>query len=205
MPASRDEGRKPRQIETLLAAADRLFGHVLSGGPAGIGELDAELRTLFEQKDGGAKPPAGWSEEEFAEASGLVRTAKAVIETDHAFFGDLLELLEPFAARCRRRFLDAGYVRFDGLLARARDLLKTHPHVRARLTRQFKAILVDEFQDTDPVQYEILLFLAEHEDRLAETRSEEHTSELQSHSDLVCRLLLEKKKKTDINITITQK
>src|SRR5438034_5069730 len=28
-----------------------------------------------------------------------------------------------------------------------------------------------------------------------EQRSEEHTSELQSHSDLVCRLLLEKKKK----------
>src|SRR5438132_5408779 len=28
------------------------------------------------------------------------------------------------------------------------------------------------------------------------SRSEEHTSELQSHSDLVCRLLLEKKKKT---------
>src|SRR5438034_5582392 len=28
-------------------------------------------------------------------------------------------------------------------------------------------------------------------------RSEEHTSELQSHSDLVCRLLLEKKKITD--------
>src|SRR5476649_926081 len=28
-------------------------------------------------------------------------------------------------------------------------------------------------------------------------RSEEHTSELQSHSDLVCRLLLEKKKKND--------
>src|SRR5260221_10736285 len=30
----------------------------------------------------------------------------------------------------------------------------------------------------------------------ARLRSEEHTSELQSHSDLVCRLLLEKKKKT---------
>src|SRR5438034_8476754 len=29
----------------------------------------------------------------------------------------------------------------------------------------------------------------------AQHRSEEHTSELQSHSDLVCRLLLEKKKK----------
>src|SRR2546421_3458241 len=30
-----------------------------------------------------------------------------------------------------------------------------------------------------------------------ELRSEEHTSELQSRSDLVCRLLLEKKKQTD--------
>src|SRR5260221_1002542 len=29
------------------------------------------------------------------------------------------------------------------------------------------------------------------------SRSEEHTSELQSHSDLVCRLLLEKKKKEE--------
>src|SRR2546427_7356634 len=32
----------------------------------------------------------------------------------------------------------------------------------------------------------------------AVTRSEEHTSELQSQSNLVCRLLLEKKKKYDI-------
>src|SRR5260221_5961233 len=33
-------------------------------------------------------------------------------------------------------------------------------------------------------------------------RSEEHTSELQSHSDLVCRLLLEKKKSENSNVTI---
>src|SRR2546427_1748988 len=32
---------------------------------------------------------------------------------------------------------------------------------------------------------------------LAQTRSEEHTSELQSQSNLVCRLLLEKKKKAE--------
>src|SRR3989440_9365437 len=36
--------------------------------------------------------------------------------------------------------------------------------------------------------------------RLSGSRSEEHTSELQSRSDLVCRLLLEKKKKTTRNI-----
>src|SRR5438034_3036716 len=34
-------------------------------------------------------------------------------------------------------------------------------------------------------------------EKSASRRSEEHTSELQSHSDLVCRLLLEKKKKKD--------
>src|SRR5438034_7278527 len=33
------------------------------------------------------------------------------------------------------------------------------------------------------------------DNRVLAVRSEEHTSELQSHSDLVCRLLLEKKKK----------
>src|SRR5215204_6650112 len=38
------------------------------------------------------------------------------------------------------------------------------------------------------------------------SRSEEHTSELQSHSDLVCRLLLEKKKtKYIIRFVITNK
>src|SRR2546430_5578271 len=34
-------------------------------------------------------------------------------------------------------------------------------------------------------------------------RSEEHTSELQSQSNLVCRLLLEKKKNTSLNSTLT--
>src|SRR5256886_12922543 len=38
---------------------------------------------------------------------------------------------------------------------------------------------------------------------LCPTRSEEHTSELQSQSNLVCRLLLEKKKKKSTYTTIT--
>src|SRR5438034_6375218 len=40
----------------------------------------------------------------------------------------------------------------------------------------------------------------DHADRQqhSQPRSEEHTSELQSHSDLVCRLLLEKKKKNRV-------
>ena len=39
---------------------------------------------------------------------------------------------------------------------------------------------------------------------LSLSRSEEHTSELQSHSDLVCRLLLEKKKSFQIMIAFWQ-
>src|SRR5688572_32051722 len=38
--------------------------------------------------------------------------------------------------------------------------------------------------------------VADHIDDVFHVRSEEHTSELQSQSNLVCRLLLEKKKKT---------
>src|SRR5260221_1803542 len=34
-------------------------------------------------------------------------------------------------------------------------------------------------------------------------RSEEHTSELQSHSDIVCRLLLEKKKPSSVRVPTT--
>src|SRR5476649_3014380 len=41
--------------------------------------------------------------------------------------------------------------------------------------------------------------------RAACPRSEEHTSELQSHSDLVCRLLLEKKKKKKLIPQIKKK
>src|SRR5438034_1865776 len=40
--------------------------------------------------------------------------------------------------------------------------------------------------------------------RTIAARSEEHTSELQSHSDLVCRLLLEKKKKNETYTRIRQ-
>src|SRR5476649_3051463 len=44
-----------------------------------------------------------------------------------------------------------------------------------------------------------------HEALVGLSRSEEHTSELQSHSDLVCRLLLEKKKKNDLCLTDQKK
>jgi ATP-dependent helicase/nuclease subunit A len=54
----------------------------------------------------------------------------------------------------------SGVLDFTDLLARARDLIKSNATVRTHLQQKFTRIFVDEFQDTDPIQAEILLLLA---------------------------------------------
>lgn len=156
-----EEGKEPRQVERLLEAARSVFESALARGVPGLKAVHEETAALLEDKSAGTKPPVGWEKRDFDGAVRIIQTAKAVLKTDHDYLGDVLTVLKPFAEDCRRRFLEAGSITFDGLLARARDLLRCHPGIRERLTRQFKAILVDEFQDTDPVQYEIILFLCE--------------------------------------------
>jgi ATP-dependent exoDNAse (exonuclease V) beta subunit len=53
----------------------------------------------------------------------------------------------------------AALLDFDDLLHDARDLLKGNEPVRQALARRYPRILVDEFQDTDPLQAEILWLL----------------------------------------------
>src|ERR671913_429377 len=53
-----------------------------------------------------------------------------------------------------------GSLDFLDLLLKARDLVKSDETVRRRLQKRFTHIFVDEFQDTDPLQAEILLLLA---------------------------------------------
>ncbi len=55
---------------------------------------------------------------------------------------------------------DAGRLDFVDLLLQARDLVRDHDAVRQDFQRRFTRIFVDEFQDTDPLQAEILLLLA---------------------------------------------
>jgi exodeoxyribonuclease-5 len=55
---------------------------------------------------------------------------------------------------------DAALLDFDDLLHHARDLLRDHEPVRRALARRYPRLLVDEFQDTDPLQAEILWLLA---------------------------------------------
>jgi ATP-dependent helicase/nuclease subunit A len=54
----------------------------------------------------------------------------------------------------------SGALDFLDLLLKARDLIRDNPEVRASFQLRFKRIFVDEFQDTDPLQAEILLLLA---------------------------------------------
>ena len=61
-----------------------------------------------------------------------------------------------------------GALDFADLLTRARDLIKTDADVRAGLQRKFARIFVDEFQDTDPVQAEILMLLSADDPRTTE-------------------------------------
>ena len=53
-----------------------------------------------------------------------------------------------------------GALDFLDLLLRARDLVRDDAIVRAHFQRRFRRIFVDEFQDTDPLQAELLLLLA---------------------------------------------
>jgi ATP-dependent helicase/nuclease subunit A len=53
----------------------------------------------------------------------------------------------------------AGLLDFDDLLLLTRDLLRDHPSVRQRASSGIGLLMVDEFQDTDPVQAEIVRHL----------------------------------------------
>ena len=61
------------------------------------------------------------------------------------------------AANERRR---EGRLEFHDLLVLARQLLRTSPDARAALHHRYRRLLVDEFQDTDPIQIELATLIA---------------------------------------------
>ncbi len=63
--------------------------------------------------------------------------------------------------RCEQVKQETRALDFDNLLLKARDLLKFNVSLRHTYKERFKAILVDEFQDTNEVQGELITLLAE--------------------------------------------
>jgi ATP-dependent exoDNAse (exonuclease V) beta subunit len=116
------------------------LGKRFGKGPYGEGVLREKLRA---ERDGLAEDLASFQRRARADLSAHLQN-------------ELQELVSRYEAHKSKR----GRLDFLDLLARARDLLKGNAEVRRELQASFTHIFVDEFQDTDPLQVEILLLLA---------------------------------------------
>jgi exodeoxyribonuclease-5 len=67
----------------------------------------------------------------------------------------LIDEAHPILRRYRDHKRASAQLDFDDLIFAARDLLRDHDDVRRALGQRFAHVLVDEFQDTDPLQTEI--------------------------------------------------
>ncbi|MDF9433924.1 DNA helicase II [Chromohalobacter israelensis] len=73
-----------------------------------------------------------------------------------AYMGQMVELYERYQLACER----AGLVDFGELLLRGLELLRDNPALLAHYRERFSHLLVDEFQDTNTLQYAWLKLLA---------------------------------------------
>src|SRR6201990_876805 len=72
----------------------------------------------------------------------------------------IAQIYDAYAKRCFKN----GAMDFDDLLIKMYELLKNFPDALSKYQRKFKYILIDEYQDTNPAQYEIIKLLgAAHE------------------------------------------
>ena len=98
-----------------------------------------------------------------------VAEAKQALRTS-ALIG-LLPHVERFVGDYERDRRAAGVADFDDLLFWARDLLRDSQPARSYFRRRFKVLLIDEFQDTDPVQAELALLLTSDDEPEADWRT----------------------------------
>ena len=147
-----------RLNEKLIRAARNVIGEF---GKPGQRLNPAAQECVFLSEKAISRNTQGWSHEDATLAQELVRAARGLVRVDDELTAMLRRLLLPYADDFRERFIREGHLSFDGLLVRARDLVRDQARVRADLKRRYRAILIDEFQDTDPIQYEVLLYLAE--------------------------------------------
>ena len=66
-----------------------------------------------------------------------------------------IELLQHLQTELPKEKQRLGVLSFDDLLLQMQQALKAHPQLAIDLSRKYPAALIDEFQDTDPIQYDI--------------------------------------------------
>lgn len=67
----------------------------------------------------------------------------------------IAQIYDAYVKRCFKN----GAMDFDDLLLKFYELLKTSPESLSRYQRKFRYIMIDEYQDTNPAQYEIIKLL----------------------------------------------
>jgi ATP-dependent helicase/nuclease subunit A len=124
-----------------------------------------------------------WPEAELQEAreyfsETLESTSEAMLSSLISFqAAPLVEWLKGAVRAYQQLKTDRGLLDFQDLLILARDMLKTHRDAREYFKQRFDYLLVDEFQDTDPLQAEIVFFLAEKREQFAENWEEAEIEE----------------------------
>ncbi|MDE2968127.1 MAG: UvrD-helicase domain-containing protein [Chloroflexota bacterium] len=113
-------------------------------------DLQLAAEQLSRNRDLGGEYLAGEASEEEVEGQA---------ERDEAL-GGLTNALRGFIDEDAGRRRREGVLTYDDLLLEARDLLVRSAEARRDLRGRYRAILIDEFQDTDPLQAEIALLLA---------------------------------------------
>jgi DNA helicase-2/ATP-dependent DNA helicase PcrA len=107
--------------------------------------------------------------------------AEAYSEANGSFFeenvADVYRLYE-------KRMLEANAMDFDDLLVRTVNLLELFPDVRERYRKAFKWVLVDEYQDTNRVQYRLLQLLAGEHRNLTVVGDEDQSVYAFRHADI---------------------
>jgi len=148
------------KFSNFLAAMKRILKAAL-----GKQTPQEEDRVVLEENDL-RDPPKEWklAKEELRR---LRQQTLALGNVDDSLIQKVMNLLLPFIKKVRYELARQGAVSFEGLLVSARNLLRNSPEVRQELKRRFHSFLIDEFQDTDPLQGEILFYLAEKEELLA--------------------------------------
>ena len=71
----------------------------------------------------------------------------------------ILRAIMPARQQYDRLRQEAGGLNYQDLLMKAADLLRDKPQIRKYFRKRFTHLMVDEFQDTDPIQAQVMLLL----------------------------------------------
>jgi ATP-dependent DNA helicase UvrD/PcrA len=88
------------------------------------------------------------------------KTVPEVVEDSYAQLYDHVDDLVRIGEQYARYKREQNLVDYDDLLVFLRDLLRDHPDVAQQLSRTYRYVMVDEYQDTNPLQAEIVRGLA---------------------------------------------